>query len=87
MARLEPRLDDQLGELEDVLAVGETRLGFRPNSQKTMAWQPEFLRSYQNLAQAVFLDGAVSRELKTMLSHIASYAGQVPNAVTDADFD
>jgi alkylhydroperoxidase family enzyme len=74
MARLDPRPDDQLGDLEDMLAVGEKRLGFRPNSHKTMAWRPEIFRAYQGLAQAVFAPGTVPTPVKQMVATMVSYA-------------
>jgi len=51
----------------------ETR-GFTPNSIQTMARRPDIVRAFMQLNQAVLYEGAVSEELKMLVSLIASQA-------------
>lgn len=135
-----PRIDPlPLDSLEmDVLQGAKARLGFVPNSVRTMARRPEMARAFNQLANAIIgptstidpqlrnlisqmtsraagcgycmahtatggLSSMLSPEKEDALWHydtsplftpaeraalrVAERAGQVPNAVTDADFD
>ncbi|MEE8425798.1 MAG: carboxymuconolactone decarboxylase family protein [Woeseiaceae bacterium] len=48
--------------------------GFTPNSIQTMARRPDIVRAFMQLNQAVLYEGTVSRELKMLVSLIASQA-------------
>ena len=49
----------------------ETR-GFTPNSIQTMARRPDIVRAFMQLNKAVLYEGSVARELKMLVSLIAS---------------
>ena len=52
----------------------EKTRGFTPNSIQTMARRPEIVRAFMQLNQAVLYEGEVSKELKMLVSLIASQA-------------
>lgn len=76
MSRVKPLTDEEFGELSGVLEAGKKILGFVPNSQRIMAYKPEVLRAFAQLANAIY-DPANSRlpvSLKTMISAASSLA-------------
>jgi len=74
MPRLSPlnNIDDHV--LLDALQSAETRLGFIPNSLKTLAIRPEICAAFMELATAVLEDGTVDQLLKNMVAQISSRA-------------
>jgi uncharacterized peroxidase-related enzyme len=64
----------ELADFADLFAAAEARMGFTPNSLKTMARRPEMLRAFVAFFGTVAGPGAVSAELKQLIAHIASAA-------------
>ncbi len=74
MANLEPLSRGELPELEPLLQMVESVMGFVPNSMLTMARWPELLNSFAGLAAVVSGPGEVEGGLKHLVSLMASRA-------------
>lgn len=75
MPRIAPLSRETLGDLEDVLQSSEARMGFLPNSQRIMAYRPEILRGFVQLAAAINGPGStISPQLRNLVSQMASRA-------------
>jgi uncharacterized peroxidase-related enzyme len=76
VSRVKPLGDDELGDLADVLEAGARILGFVPNSQLIMAYKPEVLRAFAQLANAIYhpANSLLPVSLKTMISAASSLA-------------
>ncbi len=137
MARLDLPPEEIFEPLADMMNITQERMGFVPNSQKTMAWKPELFKAAAALGAIAMGPGLVDQQLKFLMAllvsksagclycqahtgnmaaaagvepekedalwdyensplfsdreraalTIAQCSGQVPNAVTDEDFD
>jgi uncharacterized peroxidase-related enzyme len=75
MPRIAPLPDSALAEFGPLFAQVQERMGFVPNSMKTMARRPEILRGFMALAQAVIGPAAtLPPELAQLVAHVASAA-------------
>jgi uncharacterized peroxidase-related enzyme len=75
MAHIEPLSDDQLpDQLKPVLEMARGRMGFVPNSMRTMAIWPELLGAFGPLAGTVIGSGELERGLKQMIAAVVSGA-------------
>ena len=75
MPRLEPLPAETVPELADLLARSKDRMGFLPNSQLIMAYRPEILRGFEQLASAINgPSSTISPQLRNLVSQIASRA-------------
>lgn len=75
MARIDPLGEAELAPFADLLAGIEARMGFVPNSMKTMARRPALLKGFMALAMGVIGPGcSLPPELQQMVAHIASAA-------------
>jgi uncharacterized peroxidase-related enzyme len=73
MSRIKPLKREQVKELEPVLAATESRMGFLPNSQLIMAYKPNLLQAFGQLANAVNgPDVKTPRSLRALVGHMAS---------------
>jgi len=74
MPRLLPmdQIDDPV--LLDALQWAETRLGFIPNSLKTLAIRPEICATFMELASTILENGTVDQLLKNMVAQVSSRA-------------
>ena len=74
MSRVKLLADDEIEDYENLMEPIKQRLGFVPNSQRSMAHKPELLRAYGELGQAVMnqTEGSISRALKYMIANAAS---------------
>ena len=74
MSRVKLLADDEIEDYEGLMEPIKQRLGFVPNSQRSMAHKPELLRAYGELGQAVMnqTEGSISRALKYMIANAAS---------------
>jgi uncharacterized peroxidase-related enzyme len=71
--RIKPLKRDQVKDLEPVLAATESRMGFLPNSQLIMAYKPNLLKAFGQLANAVNgPDVKTPRPLRALVGHMAS---------------
>ena len=76
MARVKPLDLQDVPELAEVFRPAEERMGFVPNSMRTMARNPEIVKAFSALGKAIMKDaGAVPLSLKNMIGHVASLAG------------
>ena len=75
MPRVKPLNREDVPELEEFFRPSETRMGFVPNSLRTMAHSPDILKAFSGLSRAVMKDaGNVPLSLKNMVGHVASLA-------------
>lgn len=74
MSRVKLLSDEELVDYQDILEPVKQRLGFLPNSQRSMAHKPELLKAYGELGKAVMnqTDGSISGALKYMIANAAS---------------
>ena len=74
MANVPPLPDSELDDFAELFGVVEERMGFVPNSLKTLARKPEMLRAFVAFFVTVAGPGKLSAELKQLIAHIASAA-------------
>ncbi|MDA0239429.1 MAG: carboxymuconolactone decarboxylase family protein [Proteobacteria bacterium] len=74
MARIEPLSDEEASGISDAFEVTRKRLGFVPNSQKTMARRPQIFDAAAKLGAAVFGPGTVDLDLKMLMALMVSRA-------------
>jgi alkylhydroperoxidase family enzyme len=75
MAGVQPLPPEQLADLSEFFAALEQRMGFVPNSMRTMAYKPDLVRAFSALGRAVYAPTEeVPLSLKNMIAHIASSA-------------
>lgn len=75
MAHLAPADDETVAEFGPVFQRVKDRMGFVPNSLLTMARDPELLRAFMGLAEAVLgPHRALDPELAQLVAHVASAA-------------
>ena len=74
MSRVRELGDGELGDLAELFAPVEKRLGFVPNSQRVMARKPELLEAFAALAKAVNhqTGDSIPASLKYMIANAAS---------------
>lgn len=74
MSRVKLLSDEELVDYQDILEPIKQRLGFLPNSQRSMAHKPELLKAYGELGKAVMhqTEGSISGALKYMIGNAAS---------------
>jgi uncharacterized peroxidase-related enzyme len=75
MAHVAPLGEADLAPFAEIFATVEARMGFVPNSMKTMARKPAMLKGFMALAMGVIGPGSTLKlELQQMVAHIASAA-------------
>lgn len=74
MARIEPLSDEEAAAISDAFEITRNRLGFVPNSQKTMGRRPQIFDAAAKLGAAVFGPGLVDLELKMLMALMVSRA-------------
>lgn len=75
MAHVPPLPDAELAEFEDIFEGVRERMGFVPNSMKTMARKPEMLRGFSAMARGVMGPScSLPGDLVQFIAHIASAA-------------
>jgi uncharacterized peroxidase-related enzyme len=75
MPRLAPLPPETVPEFSDLLARSKDRMGFLPNSQLIMAYRPEILRGFAQLAAAINgPSSTISPQLRNLVSQMASRA-------------
>jgi uncharacterized peroxidase-related enzyme len=75
MPRLAPLPPETVPELSDLLARSKDRMGFLPNSQLIMAYRPEILRGFAQLAAAINgPSSTISPQLRNLVFQMASRA-------------
>ena len=76
MSRVRLLSDEELAPHEDIVALSKERLGFVPNSQRTMAHKPELIAAFNELGKAVMLqtERSIPGNLKYMIANAASLA-------------
>ena len=74
MSRVKLLADEEIADYKELMEPIKQRLGFVPNSQRSMAHKPELLKAYGELSKAVMdqTDGSISRALKYMIGNAAS---------------
>ena len=70
--RLEPLARDDMPEFEELFVAAERRGGDVPNLLRTLARKPEIVKALRHLRATVMAPGAVSAELKNLISQMAS---------------
>ena len=75
MPRIDPVPRETLGDLNVVLAMAESRMGFVPNSQLILAHRPEIVRAFAQLGAAINgPSSTISPQLRNLVSQMASRA-------------
>ncbi len=76
MARVDPLRREAVPELEEFFQTFERRMGFVPNSVKTMARRPKVVQALAALGQAVYdaEHGVLPMGLKSMAAQVSSTA-------------
>jgi len=75
MPHVEPLAPEALPEdLQPILKAAESAMGYVPNSLLTMGRWPELTRAFAGLLGTVNLGGVLPRELKELVSFVASRA-------------
>jgi uncharacterized peroxidase-related enzyme len=74
MPHVEPLSQSDLPQFAERFAHYERTRGFLPNSILTMGRRPNIAEAFMRLNQAVLYEGAVSEELKMLVSLVASQA-------------
>jgi uncharacterized peroxidase-related enzyme len=75
MPRIEPVALENAGDLAPVLEAAKSRLGFIPNSMRTLAHRPEILAGFRHLTDAINGPSAtIERSLRNLISQMASRA-------------
>jgi uncharacterized peroxidase-related enzyme len=75
MPRLAPLPPEIVPELSDLMGRSKDRMGFLPNSQLIMAYRPEILRGFAQLASAINgPSSTISPQLRNLVSQMASRA-------------
>ena len=72
MPRLEPLARDDMPEFEDLFVAAERRGGEVPNLLRTLARKPEIVKALMHLRATVMAPGALSAELKNLVSQVVS---------------
>ena len=70
--RLEPLARDDMPEFEDLFVAAERRGGEVPNLLRTLARKPEIVKALMHLRATVMAPGALSAELKNLVSQVVS---------------
>jgi len=70
--RLDPPSSDKFAPLADMMKVTEERMGFVPNSQKTMAWKPELFKAAAAPGAIAMGPGLVDQQLKFLMALMVS---------------
>ena len=76
MSHIEPiaNLDELAPELQSLLKLTESYMGFIPTSMLTMAHWPELLRQFNGLAATVLGQGIIDGGLKQLIAFVSSNA-------------
>ncbi|MCZ6603622.1 MAG: peroxidase-related enzyme [Alphaproteobacteria bacterium] len=74
MARMRPLDPAEYGDLAEDFVLSEKAVGFVTNNLRVMARRPEIARSVLALFGAVVMQGSVSKELKYLVSYMASFS-------------
>ena len=76
MSRIDPLAREDVPELEEFFQTFEKRMGFVPNSVKTMARRPKVVKALAALGQAVYdvEEGVLPMGLKSCVGQISSTA-------------
>lgn len=74
MPRIDPLSDDDAKAISDAFEITEKRLGFVPNSQKTMGRRPEIYDAAAKLGAAVMGPGLLDTGFKMLLALMVSRA-------------
>jgi uncharacterized peroxidase-related enzyme len=74
MSRVKLLADEEIADYKELMEPIKQRLGFVPNSQRSMAHKPELLKAYGELGKAVMnqTDGSITLALKYMIGNVAS---------------